>query len=735
MVLAPSFLSNLSSFKDQRVLVTGGCGFLGRHIVDLLVQCQCKEIVVFDVAPPNPPFTSPSVTPHTGNLLHPSDLQPLFTSLYAVFHVASPSPTANNPALFHSVNVTGTSHVISACRSGNVPRLVYTSSASVVFDGSDQRNLDERSARVPTRTLDAYTRSKLGAEQVVLQASDPSLFTCAIRPHGIYGPRDPYLLPNIHQVCVQRKNRWQIGDGTNLVDFTYVENVAYAHLLACAQLGPKSAVNGQTYFITNRQPVLFWDFFGRMFNEIGYDAPSIPLPMGLMRPLARSLAVVKRYAPSLPVPPSFTVQAVNYAGSAHYYSCEKAVKDFGYFPAVSLEDGIERSIAAFAHLKRPSGWTESDYTATGGSTLMYAGFSTAALVALLVVFRTAVWAWLRGLSWWTLFLLALHLTLLLRFLYKRTSFGERPRRMREKPDLAGCTAVITGSNKGIGYETALQLARLHATIILACRDVEKASVARDRIVLATNNPNVSVMQLDLSSFDSVKQLVRELKGEAMTVDLLIHNAGGMGEKGTTVDGLDRMMQSNYLSAFLLTHLLLRHCLLTPSARVVSVSSLMHRLGHVDLTDLNATRTYNPLAAYNNSKLMQLLYTFRLQRHLDQLAYERIERGEEASVGVARRTAVAVHPGNVVTDFHFHFLWRPLMEWVQRGMKLVGVAKSTEQGAWPVVWASVSREMHGVGGVYTDNCHCAVASAEARSRRVQDALWDASMEMLKPHLDA
>ena len=366
MVLAPSFLANLSSFKDQRVLVTGGCGFLGRHIVDLLVQCACKEIVVFDVVAPNIPFP-PSVTPVVGDLLRPSDLQPLFSSLYAVFHVASPPPTANNPALFHSVNVTGTSHVIAACRHATVPRLVYTSSASVVFTGADQKNLDESSARPPTHGLDAYTRSKLHAEALVLQAADPSLHTCALRPHGIYGPRDPHLLPNIHAVCLQRKNRWQIGAGTNLVDFTYVENVAYAHLLACTQLGPKSPVSGQCYFVTNRQPVLFWDFFGRMFNELGYDAPSIPLPMGLMRPLARGLAVAKGLYPRLPVPPSFTVQAVNYAGSHHYYSCEKAVKDFGYFPAVSLEDGITRTIRASppphrrppvdrAHLHRRGEW-------------------------------------------------------------------------------------------------------------------------------------------------------------------------------------------------------------------------------------------------------------------------------------------------------------------------------------------------------------------------------------------
>ena len=302
--------------------------------------------------------------------------------------------------------------------------------------------------------------------------------------------------------------------------------------------------------------------------------------------------------------------------------------------------------------------------------MAYAGAGAVLVVGLLAMFRTALWAWLTRLSWWSLFLLVLHLSLLLRFAYHRTSFGEAPRRMKEKPNLTGRTAVITGANKGIGYETALQLARLHATVILACRDVAKGKTALDRIIRLTNNPNVSCMHLDLSTFDSVKAFVQHLQGEAMTVDLLIHNAGGMGEKRTTVDGNDELMQSNYLASFLLTHLMLQRSLLTPSARIVSVSSVMHRVGHIEMNDLNALQSYNAVASYNASKLMQVAFTFRLQRHLDELAYEKIEKGEEASVGVARRTAVAVNPGVVATDFHFHFLWKPLMELVQSALKSV-----------------------------------------------------------------
>ena len=730
MPISSSFLDNLSALKDQRVLVTGGAGFLGRHLVEQLLQCECREVVVFDVIRPNPPFPSAAVTAVVGDLLNPADLQPLFNSLYAVFHVASPSPLANNPTLFHNVNVNGTRNVIEACREGHVPRLVYTSSASVVFDGTDQRNWDERSP-IPKRGLDAYTRSKYAGEQLILKASDESLFTAGIRPHGIFGPRDPALITSLHKTAMTGKNKYQIGDGSNLADFTYVENVAYAHLLVCTQLGPKAAVNGQTYFITNRQPVLFWQFFTRLYNELGFRGPHLALPYSAMLPLATMMEAAKKVIPSLPIPISFTVKAITYTGKAHYYSCAKAAKEFGYFPPIELDEGIKRTMATFPHLKRGD-WKEQQFDPPAGlSTTTRLALGSALTLLLLFVFAGSVWRFLASLSLWYGLLLALHVGLLLRFLYHQTSFGQPTRPFNEQPDLSSRTVVITGSNKGIGFETALHFARLKASVIVACRNEQLGREAVERIQRRTNNPNITFMQLDLNSFASVKTFVSELSTAALTVDCLIHNAGAMLEKGVSEDGNDKQLQCNYLSSFLLTLLTIKNNLLTADARVLCVSSVMHRGGHIDLADLNSEKRYNRLDSYNNTKLMQIAFTFRLQRHFDHLAYSSAPSAA-SSAAQSRRTAVAVNPGVVVSDFHYHFAPRWAMDAVQPLLELF-LSKKPHEGAWPVVWAAVAGEMVGVGGVYSDNCSVAVASDEANSRRVQDELWDKSMELVRKHL--
>ena len=700
-------------------------------MVELLLQCECREIVVFDVVQPNPPFPSAAVTAVVGDLLNPAELQPLFTSLYAVFHVASPNPLANNPSLFHNVNVNGTRNVIEACREGHVPRLVYTSSASVIFDGTDQRNWDERSP-IPKRGLDAYTRSKYAGEQLVLRASDESLFTAAIRPHGIFGPRDPSLITSLHKTAMTGRNKYQIGDGSNLADFTYVENVAYAHMLVCTQLGPKAAVNGQTYFITNRQPVQFWHFFTRLYNELGFPGPHIKLPFSVMLPLATVLEAVKSVVPALPIPISFTVKAITYTGKAHYYSCAKAAREFGYFPPVELEEGIRRTMATFTHLQRGQ-WKETDFTpAAGISTTSKLAIGAAVTLSLLLLFAGSIWRFLASLSLWYGSLLVLHLGLLLRFLYHQTSFGQPTRPFTEQPNLSSRTVVITGSNKGIGYETALQFARLKASVIVACRDEQRGKQAVQRIQRLTNNPNITYMHLDLNSFASVKAFVKSLSEQALTVDYLVHNAAAMIEKGQSEDGNDKQMQCNYLSSFLLTHLAITNNILTADARVVNVTSVMHRAGHINLADLNSEKKYNRLETYNNTKLMQVAFAFRLQRHFDQLAYSALSSSSSTALPLSRRTAVAVNPGAVVSDFHYHFAPKWAMDAIQPLLELF-LTKKAHQGAWPVVWAAAAGEMAGVGGVYCDNCGVAVASDEASSRRVQDALWDKSMQLVRQHL--
>uniref|UniRef100_A0A2P2I4D0 Sterol-4-alpha-carboxylate 3-dehydrogenase, decarboxylating n=1 Tax=Hirondellea gigas TaxID=1518452 RepID=A0A2P2I4D0_9CRUS len=343
--LSDEAMSKLAALNGKNVLVTGGCGFLGRHLVELLLDCGAN-VRVFDLFITE---YSEDVEFVKGNLLNLSEVEAATKGCWAVFHVASPSPTSGNAKLFFSVNVDGTQNVIDACRSQNVGRLVYTSSASIVFDGTDQKNFDE-SAPFPLKSLDAYTKSKLAAEQLALKDCAPSnpLAVCAMRPHSIFGPRDPHFVPSLARAGREGKSRYIIGNGENIVDFTYVGNVTYAHALAAVHLSPDSKVNGEAYFITNDEPVKFWDFVSDVQVSLGFTKPWLKLPYLLMYAMAYLLSFITAVFPSFR--PVFNLQSVSYAGCHHYYTCAKAKDHFGYVPAVSLKEAKRRNLEHFEYL-------------------------------------------------------------------------------------------------------------------------------------------------------------------------------------------------------------------------------------------------------------------------------------------------------------------------------------------------------------------------------------------------
>ncbi len=208
-------------------------------------------------------------------------------------------------------------------------------------------------------------------------------------------------------------------------------------------------------------------------------------------------------------------------------------------------------------------------------------------------------------------------------------------------DQRGRTAVITGANSGIGFETARVLAERGATVVLACRDLGKAKEAADRIADLAPGATVDVVLLDLASLASVRQAAGQIRSRYPHIDLLINNAGLMMPPfGRTEDGFELQIGTNHLGHFALTGLLLDRLLGTPGSRVVTVSSFGHRSGRIDLEDLNfARRAYRPSAAYGQSKLANLLFTYELQRRL-------------AAAG-AQTIAVALHPGAVPTELQRH----------------------------------------------------------------------------------
>jgi len=184
----------------------------------------------------------------------------------------------------------------------------------------------------------------------VLEANSPTLATCALRPSGIFGPgQDKLLVPGIVDRARKGKMRYIIGDGANLFDWTYVGNVAQAHLLAAAALSPGSRTAGQAYFVTNQEPYPFWSMLGDLSAGLGYERPSVRLPAWLMMVLALLATWVGGL---LGVRSDLNPMRVRICCVQRTMRCDKAREQLGYVPQVGLQEGIRRTLDGFRHLAK-----------------------------------------------------------------------------------------------------------------------------------------------------------------------------------------------------------------------------------------------------------------------------------------------------------------------------------------------------------------------------------------------
>jgi NAD(P)-dependent dehydrogenase (short-subunit alcohol dehydrogenase family) len=213
------------------------------------------------------------------------------------------------------------------------------------------------------------------------------------------------------------------------------------------------------------------------------------------------------------------------------------------------------------------------------------------------------------------------------------------------PDQSGRVAVVTGANTGIGYEAALVLAGKGAKVIIAVRNLDKGTKAVAALKQVHPDADVTLQELDLSSLASIHAAADDLRSALPRIDLLINNAGVMyPPKQTTVDGFELQFGTNHLGAFAFTGLLLDNLLEVPGSRVVAVASMAHRnMADIHFDDLQWERKYNRVAAYGQSKLANLMFTYELQRRL-----------AAATSGKAAPTvAVAAHPGLSNTELMRH----------------------------------------------------------------------------------
>ncbi|KAG2357598.1 hypothetical protein BDR07DRAFT_1473432 [Suillus spraguei] len=425
------------SQQKEVYLVIGGSGFVGRHIVEHLLA-RGDIVCVFDIVQRHH-----DVDFYSGDIADESQLLDVLkkTGTTCIIHTASPPHGAKDPSIYYKVNVDGCKAVISAAQTAGVTKLVYTSSAGVVFDGGDVVNLDER-APFPEKPFDAYNDSKAQGEKLILEANGKGgLLTVALRPAGIFGEGDRQMMAGLYQAYQRGQTHFQVGDNNNLFDYTYVGNLAKAHLIAADKLSPPSLptssqetlttetlkaklhldralqpvsatikakrvptcearplgpyaafnapldphapahpiirsrfdqfsdnaidlaessplqVAGQVFFITNGEPMYFWDFMRVIW--LALDPPSSKLPSGASERSQRSVWVIPRsfgmvlgflsecWASLIGKEAGFTRYRVGYSCATRYHNIEKARRVLGYEPEVGLEEGVKRMVEWF----------------------------------------------------------------------------------------------------------------------------------------------------------------------------------------------------------------------------------------------------------------------------------------------------------------------------------------------------------------------------------------------------
>jgi nucleoside-diphosphate-sugar epimerase len=329
-------------------LVTGAGGFLGLHLVEQLVAR--RDRVRAFCRGGYPELDALDVETIRGDLRDRAAIIDACRGIDVVFHAGGVAGIGGSRKHYYAINTEGTRHVVEGCRVHGVGRLVYTSSPSVTFDGTDQEGIDE-SAPYSRRWLSPYPHSKALAEQHVLEVNGrDGLLTCALRPHLIWGVGDRRLIPGLLDRARSGKLR-RVGDGTNRIDTVYVENAATAHLQAAEALQPGSAVAGRAYFISQGEPVNCWGWIDQILALA--DLPPIRKSISFAAAwrLGAVLETTYRLLRLKSDPPMTRLLAAQLATS-HYFDISRARQDFGYRPKVSTAEGMERLAEAIARQQR-----------------------------------------------------------------------------------------------------------------------------------------------------------------------------------------------------------------------------------------------------------------------------------------------------------------------------------------------------------------------------------------------
>ncbi|KAL8611962.1 hypothetical protein ACOMHN_062591 [Nucella lapillus] len=313
-------------------------------------------------------------------------------------------------------------------------------------------------------------------------------------------------------------------------------------------------------------------------------------------------------------------------------------------------------------------------------------------------------------AWWKICVIAggYALLMILRRLKRRKRLCKSPELMENK------TVIVTGANCGIGEATALEMAKRHARVILACRDVSAAEGAEKYIRRHTTKGELVIRKLDLASLASVREFCAKILSEESHIDVLVNNAGVFQCPYTrTEDGFEMQMGVNHFGHFLLTNLLLDKIKQSAPSRIIVVSSSLHKRGTIKFEDIHSEKSYDRRKGYSNSKLANTLFARELSEHL---------KGTGVNV-------FCVHPGIVASNLGRHVM----NKWLKRLLMPIAVLfglKTAEEGCQTIVYCAVAKELEKSRNGYFGNCQEEPWSDAASDLGAAKKLWELSEQLTK-----
>ena len=323
----------------MKVLITGGGGFLGSSLAKKLLSLGNEVTILGRRSYPEFEKMFYCIQTDVRDL---SSVVKALEGQEVVFHTAAIPGIWGAYKDFYRTDVQGTQNVIFACHKNKVKKIIYTSSPSVVFGQKDIEGVGEKTS-YPDEYLCHYPKTKAIAEQMVMEANGcKGLATVCIRPHLIWGPGDPYLLPRIVERVKNRK-LIRVGEGTNLVDMTYIDNAVEAHIKACENLDLNSPVAGKCYFVSDDKPVLLWEWIEEVLIQLKLPGVTKSISFKHAFRLGKILEIFYKILLIKKEPPMTRFLATQLAKS-HYFNIAQSKQDFGYKPLVTNEEGIKRLV-------------------------------------------------------------------------------------------------------------------------------------------------------------------------------------------------------------------------------------------------------------------------------------------------------------------------------------------------------------------------------------------------------